>query len=321
MSAAYSQYAAIYRKLTQGSRMWLDPASWCALFLLGLPTVLLTTSTDFRNKEVYTYPEWRRHWYSAHDNHGRGAKNGYGRGKNNTVTNVTVQLGATGFLHCHIRTMVERTIIGAEHVLWVRRRDWHILSSGMLTYTNDERFQILHTEGSDDWILQIKYVQKRDNGTYECQVATGGGLMSHFVHLRIVTPKAYIQGSSGEHHVDMGSVIRLVCIIEKSPIPPQYVFWYHNDRMINYDTARGGITVETRPGPQTQSLLTIEQAQDSDSGNYTCSASNTRPASIYVFVQEGDNTAAILRRESSSAIELKRALALTIILPLLCILR
>ncbi|KAJ8971362.1 hypothetical protein NQ317_014540 [Molorchus minor] len=54
-------------------------------------------------------------------------------------------------------------------VSWVRRRDWHILSSGVFTYTNDERFQILHAEGSDDWTLQIKYVQKRDNGTYECQ--------------------------------------------------------------------------------------------------------------------------------------------------------
>ncbi|KAF4525985.1 hypothetical protein B566_EDAN000777 [Ephemera danica] len=54
-------------------------------------------------------------------------------------------------------------------VSWVRRRDWHILTSGVFTYTNDERFQVAHTEGSDDWTLQIKYVQKRDNGTYECQ--------------------------------------------------------------------------------------------------------------------------------------------------------
>ncbi|PNF19830.1 hypothetical protein B7P43_G12507 [Cryptotermes secundus] len=57
-------------------------------------------------------------------------------------------------------------------ISWVRRRDWHILTSGMFTYTNDERFQVLHSEGSDDWTLQIKYVQKRDNGTYECQVET-----------------------------------------------------------------------------------------------------------------------------------------------------
>ncbi|CAH1397324.1 unnamed protein product [Nezara viridula] len=57
-------------------------------------------------------------------------------------------------------------------ITWVRRRDWHILTSGMFTYTNDERFQVLHAEGSDDWTLQIKYVQKRDNGTYECQVSS-----------------------------------------------------------------------------------------------------------------------------------------------------
>lgn len=44
----------------------------------------------------------------------------------------------------------------------------------MFTYTNDERFQVLHAEGSDDWTLQIKYVQKRDNGTYECQVSLAG---------------------------------------------------------------------------------------------------------------------------------------------------
>lgn len=77
-------------------------------------------------------------------------------------------------------------------------------------------------------------------------------------------------------------------LLLQSPTPPQYVFWYHNDRMINYDTARGGISVETAPGPpRTQSRLTIQDTNDADSGNYTCSASNTEPASIYVFVSEG----------------------------------
>lgn len=33
---------------------------------------------------------------------------------NNTVTNVTVQLGATAFLHCHVRTFGDRTVGGAE---------------------------------------------------------------------------------------------------------------------------------------------------------------------------------------------------------------
>ncbi|GJQ76680.1 hypothetical protein Trydic_g15536 [Trypoxylus dichotomus] len=111
-------------------------------------------------------------------------------------------------------------------------------------------------------------------------------MVSHFVNLQIVVPEATIQGGNGEHHVDVGSVIDLVCIIDKSPTPPQYVFWYHNNHMINYDTARGGITVETVPGLRTQSRLIIRDTNDADSGNYTCSASNTEPASIYVFVSE-----------------------------------
>ncbi|KAF2900014.1 hypothetical protein ILUMI_06172, partial [Ignelater luminosus] len=83
-----------------------------------------------------------------------------------------------------------------------------------------------------------------------------------------------------------------------SPTPPQYVFWYHNNNMINYDTSRGGISVETLPGHPTQSRLTITDTHESDSGNYTCSASNTEPASIYVYVSEGDNVDAILMRKS-----------------------
>ncbi|RZF41552.1 hypothetical protein LSTR_LSTR000266 [Laodelphax striatellus] len=234
--------------------------------------------------------EW---WYTNSNDLQKLSNNEVSLDTNNTSSNVTVQLGGTAFLHCRVKNLGERTIS------WVRRRDWHILTSGMFTYTNDERFQVLHAEGSDDWTLQIKYVQKRDNGTYECQVATGGGVVSQFITLHIVVPEAFILGS-GEHHVDLGSIISLVCIIDKSPQPPQYVFWYHNERMINYDTARGGVSVDTEPGAKTQSRLTIRGAQDTDSGNYTCSASNTEPASIFVFVSEGDKMAAISRRKSSS---------------------
>ncbi|KAF4525987.1 hypothetical protein B566_EDAN000779 [Ephemera danica] len=73
-----------------------------------------------------------------------------------------------------------------------------------------------------------------------------------------------------------------------SPAPPQYVFWYHNDRMINYDTSRGGVTVSTEPGPKTHSRLIINEATHGDSGNYSCRASNTEPDFIQVFVSKGE---------------------------------
>uniref|UniRef100_T1HC90 Ig-like domain-containing protein n=1 Tax=Rhodnius prolixus TaxID=13249 RepID=T1HC90_RHOPR len=75
---------------------------------------------------------------------------------------------------------------------------------------------------------------------------------------------------------------------EKSPTPPQYVLWYHNSKMINYDTSRGGVQVRTEQGQKTESHLTIHDSKYSDSGNYTCSASNTQPAYIHVFVSEGN---------------------------------
>uniref|UniRef100_A0A182PZZ0 Ig-like domain-containing protein n=1 Tax=Anopheles farauti TaxID=69004 RepID=A0A182PZZ0_9DIPT len=118
-------------------------------------------------------------------------------------------------------------------------------------------------------------------------VSTPTGIISHFVNLQVVVPEAFILGS-GELHVDMGSTINLVCIIEKSPQPPQYVYWQRNDRMINYDDSRRDITIDTTPGPRTQSRLIIREPQINDSGNYTCSASNTEPASIYVFVSKGE---------------------------------
>ncbi|KAK6643261.1 hypothetical protein RUM43_004766 [Polyplax serrata] len=119
------------------------------------------------------------------------------------------------------------------------------------------------------------------------QVATGKGTISHYYNLHVVVPSAFILGS-GEYHIGEGSTISLVCIIENSPSPPQYVFWYHNERMINYDTTRGGVTVSTEPGLKTHSRLIINSASTSDSGNYTCRASNTEADTIYVFVTKGE---------------------------------
>lgn len=46
------------------------------------------------------------------------------------------------------------------------------------------------------------------------QVATPTGVLSHYASLQVVVPEAFILGS-GELHVDMGSALNLVCIIEK----------------------------------------------------------------------------------------------------------
>ena len=73
----------------------------------------------------------------------------------------------------------------------------------------------------------------------------------------------------------------------QSPIPPEFVFWYHNDRLLNFDPSRAGVSVETEHGSRTHSQLKIANALETDTGNYTCRASTGQPASIYVQVWAG----------------------------------
>uniref|UniRef100_T1JJS9 Ig-like domain-containing protein n=1 Tax=Strigamia maritima TaxID=126957 RepID=T1JJS9_STRMM len=66
-------------------------------------------------------------------------------------------------------------------VSWIRKQDFHILTSGVHTYTNDQRFNPIHIDRADDWTLQIKFVQKKDEGVYECQVTWDHGIISIFL--------------------------------------------------------------------------------------------------------------------------------------------
>jgi len=152
-------------------------------------------------------------------------------------SNVTVQRESTAFLNCPVKNPGDRPV-SYPLISWVRIRDWHILTNGLVRFTTDDRFNILYKEGSFNWILQIKFAQDRDAGIYECQVSTATGTISRRVTLNVVYPEAYIKGGE-EYHVDEGSPISLTCVLDSTPTPPQYIFWYHNDRMVNYHVERG----------------------------------------------------------------------------------
>lgn len=81
-------------------------------------------------------------------------------------------------------------------------------------------------------------------------------------------------------HIKSGSTLRLVCTIRQSTEAPAFVFWYHEDRMINYDTTRGVSVLSEKAS----SVLVIKDIEKTDNGNYTCSPSNTIAGSINVHV-------------------------------------
>ncbi|XP_059474120.1 zwei Ig domain protein zig-8-like [Neocloeon triangulifer] len=202
--------------------------------------------------------------------------------ENSTV--VTAQTGSTALVPCVVKN------IGDGVISWIRRKDYHLLTVGLTTYSSDDRYQAVHAQHSEDWTLQVKFVQERDAGLYECQV-TSHPPTSIFIELRVVEARAEIVGPA-EKFLKTGSTLKLSCVLRQSTQPPLFVFWYHNNRMINYDVDRG-VNVSADES-RTSSTLVISAAQRTHSGNYSCVPNNAQPASTYVHVlNAGENPAAM----------------------------
>lgn len=209
-----------------------------------------------------------------------------------TSTNITATAGKSVFLPCSVRHLGDRT------VSWIRRPGLHVLTVGRYTYTMDQRFQAVHLDNSESWALQIKYPTIKDSGVYECQVSTLPKI-SRFVTLNVVVSKAKIMGAP-HLYVNGGSTINISCEINGPPQGTDYVFWYHNGKVVNYDDAHRHEFDTNRA----ISRLIITSAHVNDSGNYSCVPSNTEADSISVFVLNNEVPAAMQDSLSSCTLRL-----------------
>ncbi len=162
---------------------------------------------------------------------------------NSLVTNVTAQLGGAAHLRCRVLNDPDAA---AFPVSWVRRRDFHILATSTQVFTRDARFAVLHEPGGGDWTLTVRGVRPSDEGAYACQVSTRTGVKAHVFNLKVVVPAAFILGGD-EYHTQAGNAISLVCIVENGLEPPNYVFWYRDGKLINYERSTR-ISIKTDPG-------------------------------------------------------------------------
>ncbi|XP_042862106.1 uncharacterized protein LOC122247137 [Penaeus japonicus] len=152
---------------------------------------------------------------------------------------------------------------------------------------------------------RIKYLggktetQHRDAGAYECQVSTTPPL-SKTVWLTVVEPETRVLGGP-DLHINSGSTINLTCVVQHSPEPPPYIFWYHENELLSYDSPRGGITVVTEHGPTSTSRLLIQKATVSDAGRYTCRPANADPHFLTVHIIHNEHPAAIHHKNGTSS--------------------
>lgn len=86
-------------------------------------------------------------------------------------------------------------------------------------------------------------------------------------------------------YVKLGSTISLTCIVN---IQVPSILWYHDSNIVNFNTYRGGISLETeKTNGGTTSRLMLTRAQFQDSGNYTCAPQGELSASTTVHVLNG----------------------------------
>lgn len=248
----------------------------CAIILVSVSNLATTSVTDngkfilHRNRRTFDVRKntMERTENSLKVTSGR-EKSAVFATENSTV--VYAQIGGTAILPCAVRKFNNGV------VSWLRRKESpSLLTVGLTTYSADERFFVEHVRHLQNWGLLIKHVQPSDAGHYECQVSTHPPT-SIFIKLKVTEAVAEIMGAP-DLHLRAGSTLRLVCTLRDSTEPPSYVFWYQDQRMINYDA---GVTVLA---DRSSSVLLLEETDQRNSGNYTCSPSNAVPAFINVHV-------------------------------------
>ncbi|XP_042228408.1 uncharacterized protein LOC121870621 [Homarus americanus] len=234
----------------------------------------------------------------------------------NLPRNITIQTGKTAVLSCRVFNVNDKS------VSWIRQDDLHILTVDKYKYSTDQRVSVVFNEPNLEWVLRIRGVTPSDAGRYECQVSTKP-VLSFVVNMRVVeapltttppptttssptnferlndeqvtqdsgemeakVPRAWVLNAP-EIFVHRGSPINLTCVVTHGTERPVFIYWYHNEKVIDYD-GRGGVTVNTQTGRDTVSHLLVKEAGPGDSGKYTCSPSNGENASINLHVLNGE---------------------------------
>ncbi|CRK97488.1 CLUMA_CG010877, isoform A [Clunio marinus] len=202
------------------------------------------------------------------------------------VTNITVQVGNTFYLHCKISLLQDKT------VSWVRRKSGEngleLLTVGKQTYSGDPRYSV-DFQYPNNWRLKIASAQKIDEATYECQISTSPPRFIHY-NVRVNAPTIRIVDEQGisllDKYYEVDSTIRLTCIVRHISMMSSVVYWIHNNfTILNYDVIRGGISVKTDLMEiGANSTLLVAKVNKTDSGNYTCSIGESQQYTVLVHV-------------------------------------
>ncbi|KAJ8925593.1 hypothetical protein NQ315_009433 [Exocentrus adspersus] len=247
--------------------------------------VLNATKGHFRRKDFEDERFNRREALEKNRPHGKDANQVQSNPvtKEDIFTEVLGQTRTRVVLHCDTNRLETP---GKDNitVIWVKvsNDSFTILTDGKRVVTRDKRFFVdTDRMNPNVWDLYIRYTKWEDAGMYKCQIcAASSSGNSIFVKLNLIEAYAEIIGSAVRQVDKVGSPLRLSCELKDSLEAPRYIYWYHEERMINFDLNDGANVRQGRQGSE----LIFPRAEESHSGNYSCVPSNARPASVTVIV-------------------------------------
>ncbi|XP_045481333.1 uncharacterized protein LOC123685628 [Harmonia axyridis] len=205
--------------------------------------------------------------------------------------NITARVGSTLIMDCRIGLLQDKTVTWSHH----KGESFHLLTVGRGTYSSDERIT-LSFRYPNNFRLQIVYVTRRDQGLYECQVATHPPKVKR-IFLTVIAPEVVILDESGrevtERYYRAGSNLELICSAQQlqnstsSSEPP--LLWKHDDRILTKGISYN-VSAATNSATST---LVIAPLKKQHSGNYTCAVGNAAFSNLVVHVLNGELPAAV----------------------------
>jgi len=167
----------------------------------------------------------------------------------------------------------------------------------------------------DDWKLVVQGIAVSDSGEYQCQasthppshILTAVTVVEAFAAIKVEAAVKQEDTTESRHSenagpreifIKQGSQLLLICELKKATARPQFLFWYHNGRVVNHSPDLGKVV--SRPASDWGSSLLIKSASPKEGGNYTCSPQAIAPDTVRISIMQGEGKQAAVQRDSTS---------------------
>lgn len=203
-----------------------------------------------------------------------------------TPTNVTFLRGELATLRCAVINL------GTKYVVWRKASDPNPITVSEEVFVDDETYRVHRVPDSHEWNLQIRNVQCKHNGVYECQVSSKETIIKYVYLLVIDKPPSQPEITiTGKLYVDKNLPIRLTCNAT-GLTHPQDADWFKDGQKISSNKKKK-IHISKIMSLETgtiSSTLLIEHSKLTDAGTYICRTSESQVTSKKVNVLDADTT-------------------------------